>query len=105
MVYGIGAKGLSDQLNLTESEASDFMDSFKSQYPGQIETSWRIESKIVLNSFHFLFSLQFLEMQRFWSDVISDCRVNGYVETFAGRRRFLPAINHSNPHSKAQVGK
>ena len=36
-------------------------------------------------------------------ETVRSCRGKGYVETITGRRRQLPAIQHNNLHSKAQV--
>lgn len=35
MIYGMGTKALGDTLVVDETEASLFMDSFKSKYPGK----------------------------------------------------------------------
>lgn len=69
IIYGIGCKTLSDQLLLTEEEAKHFVDEFHNKYPG---------------------------IKKYIKETINQCRINGYVETLANRRRYLPHINHEN---------
>ena len=65
IVYGMGAKALSQQLEVEEESAAEFMSSFKNSYP---------------------------KVQSFIDDVLDGCRKSGYVETMGGRRRYLPDI-------------
>ena len=65
MIYGIGTKSLGEQLGVVEEEASVFLSSFKSSYPG---------------------------VKRFMDMTLTECRKKGFVETVSGRRRYLPKI-------------
>ncbi len=76
MVYGIGAKALGKQLDISADDAAQFMESFKSKYP---------------------------TMKKFLSKTVRDCRENGYVTTLLGRKRFLPSIHSSNVHARSQA--
>ena len=76
MVYGIGAKALGEQLGITDNEASQFMETFKSKYP---------------------------TMKKFISKTVQDCRNTGYVTTLLGRKRFLPGIHSTNVHARSQA--
>ncbi|CAH1799446.1 unnamed protein product, partial [Owenia fusiformis] len=75
MLYGIGAKALGEQLGVTEEDAGAFIETFKAKYTG---------------------------MRAYLRETIAFCRKHGYVETIMGRRRYLPAINDTFPHSRAQ---
>ena len=76
MVYGIGAKALGEQLGITDNEAAQFMETFKSKYP---------------------------TMKKYISKVVQDCRNSGYVSTLLGRKRFLPGIHSPNVHVRSQA--
>lgn len=65
MIYGIGTQSLGEQLGVVEQEASVFLSSFKSSYPG---------------------------VKKFMDATLTECRKKGFVETMAGRRRYLPKI-------------
>lgn len=69
IIYGMGAKALSEQLQLTETDAVVFMETFRNTYPG---------------------------IKSFITKTIKICQENGYVETLRGRRRYLPHINESD---------
>lgn len=66
VIYGIGNKSLSQLLDVSEMEASVFMDTFHRTYP-----SIRVLTK----------------------NIIDDCKKKGYIETLMKRRRYLPDIN------------
>lgn len=68
ILYGIGVKALSEQLCVVEEEASAFMSTFKSTYPG---------------------------VKKFIDETVLQCRKKGHVVTMGGRRRYLPNINAS----------
>ena len=70
IIYGMSAKSLAEQLTVSEEEAEDFMDSFKSKYTG---------------------------MSSFITSTIQECREKGYIKTLFGRKRFLPLINSEVP--------
>uniref|UniRef100_T1IU43 DNA polymerase theta n=1 Tax=Strigamia maritima TaxID=126957 RepID=T1IU43_STRMM len=76
MIYGIGAKSLSEQLNVEEEDGVVFLHDFKSKYPG---------------------------MTRYMTKVIDSCRENGYVTTVMGRRRYLPSITSDVPSSRSHA--
>ncbi|XP_028028922.1 DNA polymerase theta-like isoform X2 [Bombyx mandarina] len=65
IIYGMGNKTLSQHLDVSEMEASLFMDSFERTYPA---------------------------IRVFTKSVIEECKRQGFVETLSGRRRYLPDI-------------
>ncbi|KAH0628689.1 hypothetical protein JD844_010112 [Phrynosoma platyrhinos] len=75
MIYGIGAKSLGEQMGVEETDASHYIESFKSRYPG---------------------------IQKFLRETVKKCNQDGFVQTIMGRRRYLPSIRESNPYKKAQ---
>lgn len=76
MVYGIGAKALSEQLKVTEEDAVQFMDSFLSQFP---------------------------TIKTYVEKTVEYCRNHGYITTYSGRRRRLPAIHSTNAATRSQA--
>lgn len=76
MVYGIGAKALGAQMGVSEEEAYQFIDSFKSKYP---------------------------HLKKFITTTINGCRDKGHVVTIKGRKRFLPHINSTDINKRAQA--
>ncbi|EEZ97532.1 DNA polymerase theta [Tribolium castaneum] len=76
IIYGMGSKALAEQLNTDEAQATRFMQTFRNAYPG---------------------------VQKYISEIIETCRKTGFVETLAGRRRFLAHINHKNGAVKSQA--
>ncbi|XP_054244104.1 DNA polymerase theta [Indicator indicator] len=76
IIYGIGAKSLGEQMGIDESEAANYIESFKSRYTG---------------------------VQKFLRETVRSCRRDGFVQTILGRRRYLPAIKDANPYSKAHA--
>ncbi|CAK1598557.1 unnamed protein product [Parnassius mnemosyne] len=66
ILYGMGNRTLSQHLDVTESEAAAFMDSFYKTYPS---------------------------IKVFTQSIIDACKKQGYVETLKKRRRYLPDIN------------
>uniref|UniRef100_A0A8C9G5T9 DNA polymerase theta n=1 Tax=Pavo cristatus TaxID=9049 RepID=A0A8C9G5T9_PAVCR len=76
IIYGIGAKSLGEQMGTDDSEAANYIESFKSRYTG---------------------------VQKFLKEIVRNCRRDGFVQTILGRRRYLPAIRDSNPYSKAHA--
>ncbi|MBU8922742.1 MAG: DNA polymerase I, partial [Bacteroidales bacterium] len=69
LMYGQGARALSQQLRIPFEEAKDFIEGYFEQYPGIAE---------------------FIEKSK------ETARIKGYAETLLGRRRPLPDINSSN---------
>ncbi|KAK5650782.1 hypothetical protein RI129_001811 [Pyrocoelia pectoralis] len=76
IIYGMGNKALAEHMSITEDEAKTFIESFKNQYPN---------------------------LQTFIQSTVTKCKEQGYVETYAGRRRYLPLINSENGTVRAQA--
>ncbi|XP_046392889.1 DNA polymerase theta [Ischnura elegans] len=76
MLYGIGSKSLGEQLGVDESDASNFMESFKNAFPG---------------------------LKAFLISSVQKCRSDGFVETMGGRKRELPSIRSTNPGQRAHA--
>ncbi|CAD5113342.1 DgyrCDS2518 [Dimorphilus gyrociliatus] len=76
ILYGIGPKSLSEQLEISEIEALEFIDSFKSEYAG---------------------------LRHFLCETVHKCRNYEYVETISGRKRYLPKINSMQSMPKAHA--
>ncbi|CAL1266804.1 unnamed protein product [Larinioides sclopetarius] len=76
MIYGISANTLSQQLNTTKENASNFMETFKNSYPG---------------------------LDAYFQSVIEKCSVNGYVSTLMHRRRYLPLIKSKIKSERAHA--
>lgn len=69
IIYGVSAFGLSNQTNLSRSEAKDLIDTYYATYP---------------------------KLKRFISEQVDFARDHGYVQTVLGRRRYLKDINSAN---------
>ncbi|MBA2562937.1 MAG: DNA polymerase I [Chitinophagaceae bacterium] len=69
IIYGQGAFGLSENLNISRGEAREIIETYKKE---------------------------FANIQKYMDDSINFCRANGYVQTLIGRRRWLKDINSSN---------
>ncbi|AOZ93877.1 DNA polymerase I [Paenibacillus crassostreae] len=69
IVYGISDYGLSQNLNITRKEASQFIEQYFAIFQG---------------------------VKQYMSDIVKEAKENGYVTTLLGRRRYLPEINASN---------
>ncbi len=74
IVYGISAFGLSNQLDIPTSEASQLISQFKTAFDG---------------------------IDAFQKDCVEKARKDGYVSTILNRRRYLKDINSSNRALKA----
>lgn len=74
IIYGIGTKSLSEQLEVTEQETMEFVEKFHNKYKC---------------------------IKQFIQNTIQQCREKGFVETLSGRRRYLPHILDSNPAIKS----
>lgn len=68
IVYGMSSFGLSNQLHLSRKEAQTFIDRYCAHFAG---------------------------IKKFMDLVVEQARINGYVTTLLGRRRYLPDINSS----------
>ncbi|PCJ97957.1 MAG: DNA polymerase I [Flavobacteriaceae bacterium] len=69
ILYGVSAFGLSNQTDLTRSEAKELIETYYKTYP---------------------------KLRNYMSELVDFARDNGYVQTVLGRRRYLKDINGSN---------
>jgi DNA polymerase-1 len=69
IIYGVSAFGLSNQTDLSRSEAKELIDTYYATYP---------------------------KLRNFISEQVDFARENGYVQTVLGRRRYLNDINSRN---------
>jgi len=69
IIYGVSAFGLSNQTNLSRSEAKELIDTYYETYP---------------------------KLKNYISKQVDFARDNGYVQTVLGRRRYLKDINSRN---------
>jgi len=69
IIYGVSAFGLSNQTNLSRTEAKDLIDTYYKTYP---------------------------KLRDYIQEQIEFAREHGYVQTVLGRRRYLKDINGSN---------
>ena len=76
IIYGIGPKALGEQLEVSEDDASMFIEQFKSKYLG---------------------------VKTYIKNTIAQAKQDGYVRTLMGRKRFLPALVSSNTHARTQA--
>ncbi|HCA42355.1 MAG TPA: DNA polymerase I [Bacteroidetes bacterium] len=75
IIYGIGAFGLANRLEIKNTEAKDIIERYFREYP-----------KV----------LDYMERTKKFA------RENGYVETLMGRRRYLMQINNQNASARAE---
>ena len=76
IIYGIGAFGLANRLEIKNSEAKEIIDRYFKEFPRVYE---------------------YLEKTKKFA------RENGYVTTLKGRRRYLPQINNQNNAVKGEA--
>ncbi|MBC3756850.1 DNA polymerase I [Hyunsoonleella sp. SJ7] len=69
IIYGVSAFGLSNQTDLSRTEAKELIDTYYATYP---------------------------KLRNFIHDQVDFARDNGYVQTVLGRRRYLKDINSRN---------
>ena len=69
IIYGVSAFGLSNQTDLSRSEAKELIETYYDTYP---------------------------KLKNYMSAQVNFARENGYVQTVLGRRRYLNSINASN---------
>lgn len=69
IIYGISTFGLSDRLSIPRAEAKELIDGYFSTYP---------------------------DVKRYMDESIHRAKINGYVETLFGRKRYLADINSQN---------
>ncbi|MBI5404352.1 MAG: DNA polymerase I [Ignavibacteriae bacterium] len=75
IIYGIGAFGLANRLEIRNSEARDIIDRYFREYP---------------------------KVKEYMENTKKFARQNGFVQTLMGRRRYLPQINNQNPTVRAE---
>ncbi|MEM7185881.1 MAG: DNA polymerase I [Bacteroidota bacterium] len=69
IIYGVSAFGLSNQTDLSRTEAKELIDTYYKTYP---------------------------KLRQYMSEQVDFARDNGYVQTVSGRRRYLKDINSRN---------
>jgi DNA polymerase-1 len=69
ILYGIGAFGLKNRLQISQTQAKEIIDNYFTTFPN---------------------------VKRFMEDMITFAQKNGYSETILGRRRYLKNINSQN---------
>lgn len=70
IIYGISSFGLAQQIGVSKTDAKAYIDQYFERFPG---------------------------IRDFMDKTIEQCRQNGYVETFFGRRTHIAGINDKNP--------
>lgn len=69
IMYGLGAYGLAERLNISRTDAKDIIDNYKEKYPGII---------------------------KYMDETVEKAKEQGYAETLCGRRRYFKNINSKN---------
>lgn len=69
IIYGISSWGLSEDLNISPTEAKDYINKYLDVYPNIL---------------------------KYMQDIKEYAKLNGYVKTILNRRRYIPDINSSN---------
>ena len=69
IVYGIGAFSLAKDIGVTRKEADEYIKSYLATYP---------------------------KVSAYMENTINDAKLNGYVTTLFGRKRYLPELSNSN---------
>lgn len=69
IVYGISDFGLSNNLRISKNTAKKYIETYLNRYPG---------------------------VKRYMNEIVENAEQNGYVVTYAGRRRYIPEINSKN---------
>jgi DNA polymerase-1 len=69
LIYGMSAFGLAKQINVSRTEAKQYIDSYFENYTGVLD---------------------------YMNNIKESARLQGYVETVMGRRLYLPQINAKN---------
>ncbi|MFZ1322125.1 MAG: DNA polymerase I [Ignavibacteria bacterium] len=75
IIYGIGAFGLANRLEIKNSEAKEIIERYFREYPN---------------------------VRTYMEETKKFAHENGYVETLLGRRRYLPQINNQNAAARAE---
>ena len=74
IMYGLGAFGLSQRLDIDRGEAKSIIDNYFKKYPG---------------------------IKKYIDETIESTRNKGYAETMLGRRRYFPDIRSKNQNNRA----
>ena len=74
VIYGMSAFRLANELNISRTDAQNFISAYFKTYSG---------------------------VQQFIENIIKNTEQNGYVTTISGRRRYVPTINSRNKPEKA----
>ena len=69
IIYGISAFGLANQLEISNSEAKQYIEKYFQQYPG---------------------------IKNYMKNTVQFCRERGFVQTLFGRRIYIPFINEGS---------
>jgi len=75
IIYGIGAFGLANRLEIRNTEARDIIDRYFREFP---------------------------KVKEYMEYTKKFARQNGFVQTYTGRRRYLSQINNQNPTVRAE---
>lgn len=76
MIYGMGVKSLAENLNISEPEAQEFLESFMSTYPG---------------------------IYKWLNDVLEEAHRDAFVTTLLGRRRQLPDLKSTKSSTRGEL--
>lgn len=76
IIYGMGPRKLSDEMEIDFKTAKAYIDAYYDRYKG---------------------------VARYRDEMIQEAKKQGYVSTLFGRRRYLPDINHSNRVIQAEA--
>jgi DNA polymerase I len=74
VIYGITGFGLAKTLDCSPWEAQQYVEAFYTKYPG---------------------------VRTYYDTLLADARLNGYVETYFGRKRYIPWVNDANKTMRA----
>jgi len=69
LMYGMSAFGLAKQIDVSRTEAKEYIDTYFEKYPG---------------------------VTQYMENTKESAKLQGYVETVMGRRLYLPQVNHKN---------
>ena len=69
IVYGISDFGLSNNLGISKQVAKEYIDNYFARYP---------------------------YVKKYMEDIVEKAKIDGYVETYIGRRRYIPELGSNN---------
>lgn len=76
LLYGMGARKLAQELKINPTQAKEFIERYFARLAG---------------------------LKAFYEQILQGAREKGYVQSMAGRRRWLPDIHSANGHNSAQA--